>query len=776
MFKLSSLALALFVMGAAAVYAYGPPESYGSLNVKPKTDYKPVVPPPSNEWKSAKYAMVTSDLSPAVLYINRTPEQHLFSKLSQWRLGGPTAIAYMGPGPNLQAQIAQGVEIPNPRMVEPWLLVWFTGSRGWFQWDSPWLVVLQHTPTDIESGEDGLTLKFEKEAGTIAAMPLFGYYKPHQKPLDTPRLTTDKVFSTAAWAGGVPTNDIMRARYWVQVLRSYPLYCHETFSVDRSKDRLTLREEFTWLPISDDWKTKPIKLAPLSPSLALAYGDKRFPMQISEKVADPDLMTPYGPYLGVEGKDRFDINLDVLQYVNETEVQQEPDLVTHPDAQPAFDLVQKAMAEKFPNADGKWTVDFGEGNFCWAAMSDRWYPKGLAYVDEVTRANAKKSLHNYFADYVLKEERFKPFKGMLLLTGPGIGTWGGYDDAGKFSANLLLSVWSYAHYTGDWDLIRERWPLIKKLFITPLESDWKTFGRAAIAEMGDEAPPPLAFARMAYKIGDIDTYNYACYIFGREILHQFIKQNGAQYFRKYQPYHSMEEMPENVFITNLWGDTAGWQIDGPTYPMETGERQYNNRWIRYGNEDTARFQRDTLETDVKKELDGYVEAGKSSYKLGEDDGHIAPSMERIRSLLLNESPEDLAKLSSPDQWRQQPNSGKVAFGLSYLRVTRPTQVARIIPKEGKPSPFVLGLEREVEGGFSGLVQNPVWEYKPKQGDPVAYWPVPVWHFWKPPASVKDHPVGDRWPFGESRPSGPERPKSAKTTRLNWNTQATAFEF
>jgi len=48
------------------------------------------------------------------------------------------------------------------------------------------------------------------------------------------------------------------------------------------------------------------------------------------------------------------------------------------------------------------------------------------------------------------------------------------------------------------------------------------------------------------------------------------------------------------------GDTAGWQIDGPTYPEKTGERQYTNRWVRFKNEDVGRFYRDFLEDDVKK--------------------------------------------------------------------------------------------------------------------------------------------------------------------------------
>jgi hypothetical protein len=626
---------------------------------------------------------------------------------------------------------------------------------------------------------DGLHLTFTGEAGITAAMPLFGYDKPPHNadsPAAALRLPDSLKVRTDDWVRNMPLAVLQRARFWTGALRSYPLHCRETFSVDRKNDRLTLREEFTWLPIADDWKTKPIKFAPLPPSLALAHADGRFPMKVSEKVVDPELMTPYGPYLGVVGKDRFDVSLDVLQYVHEAEVRQSPDLEKHPEAKAALDLVTSAMAYKFANAEGKWEVDFGRENFCWAAMSDRYYPKGIVYAPPEVRENARRSLHNYFAEWALKEERFKPFKGMLLLVGPGIGTWGGYDDAGKFSSNLLVTVWSYAHYAEDWDLVAERWPLLKRLFVTPLESDWKTFGRAAIAETGDEAAPPLAMARMAYRIGDTDTYLYACYVFGREILHEFVKQNGARYFRSRQPYHSMEAMPEEVYLTNLWGDTAGWQIDGPTYPKDTGERQYNNRWVRFGNEDVARFHRDYLPEDTKKELDVLLARGDSPYKTDRDDGHIAPSMQRLRSLLLNESPEELSKLNPVEKVGAQPDSGKVALGLAFIRATRPPLVARIIPREGPPSPFVLGLERQVEGGFSGLVQDPVWESRPREGAPAAHWPVPVWHFWKPITSPKDHPAGDRWAFGESRPDGPERPASGATTRLNWNTRVTTFEW
>src|SRR5262249_38518551 len=263
--------------------------------------------------------------------------------------------------------------------------------------------------------------------------------------------------------------------------------------------------------------------------------------------------------------------------------------------------------------------------------------------------------------------------------------WGALGDAGKFSANALETLWAYAHFTGDWDLIKERWELVKKLFGTPAEARWVGFARDAITELGDEAAPCLAMARMAYKVGDIDTYNYACYMFARELVHHYVKQRGAGDFRRHQPWHTMEFMDEEVYLTNLWGDLAGWQIDGPHYPERTGERQYNNRWVRFKNEDVGRFYRDYLEADVRIELDRLMNRWEPKRKY-HNDSHIMPSEVQLRSLLLNEVPGQLATVATPDQFTGPP-SGVIASCISVLRNSHPTCYQRLIAA-GAPSPFV----------------------------------------------------------------------------------------
>src|SRR6185503_6758951 len=183
-----------------------------------------------------------------------------------------------------------------------------------------------------------------------------------------------------------------------------------------------------------------------------------------------------------------------------------------------------------------------------------------------------------------------------------------------------------------------------------------------------------------------------------------------------------------VYLTNLWGDLAGWQIDGPNYPAKTGERQFNNRWVRFKDADVGRFYRDWLKPEVKRELDTLQARWKPERKW-KNDSHIMPSLVQLRSLLLNETPAELATVATPDQFTGPP-SGVIASCISVLRTSHPIRYERLIPA-GAPSPFVAGLEREAAGPNTYLVQNATAESRDKvtrQVTPI--WPRLTWWGWK----------------------------------------------
>jgi hypothetical protein len=227
----------------------------------------------------------------------------------------------------------------------------------------------------------------------------------------------------------------------------------------------------------------------------------------------------------------------------------------------------------------------------------------------------------------------------------------------------------------------------------------------------------------------------------------------------------MEFMDEEIYLTHLGGDVAGWQIDGPNYPSQTGERRFNHRWVRFQDSDVGRFYRDYLREEVKRELDRLQGRWEPERKY-HNDSHLMPSLVQLRSLLLNESPAELATVATPEQF-SGPLSGVIASCLSVIRTSHPTRYERLIPR-GEPSPFVAGLERDVAGPNPFLLQAVQYETKDQPSPTRANgWPQITWWGWKTP-------TGERWTFGHVTPVREGMPGEVKVVPLNWNTEVVTF--
>jgi len=746
---------------------YGMPVGTFDANINVKRNPDQI----DKTWETKDFYTIHTDLSPAWLIRNKTNWIAFFNRIEQWGLSRPTYFAYMD---SAGVQTVQGDQIINdPQMTEGWILAWFAGGNGWDKWDVPWLIVLQHQPTSIENGTDGLEFTFSGQCGYVTAMPLYGYYKPPAESVTDPLVQAglpSKNIRTWQWHQQLPQSVVDRCRWWASATRYFPTYCHETFSVDPYNDRLRLKEDFDWIHIADDWGTTPIKFATMSPTLGLAWLYGTFPMNVSEPVHDPWCFTPYGPYLGILNKDSFTIDLDVLQYIHETEVQQDPNMAIGCMNEIVTEL-QNAMADKFPTSDGSYWFDHGENNFVWASMSDCWYPKALKYMDPQTRSNALKSLDNYFHEAYLTPERYhvdNSYSHHQYYVAFGPGCWDGWyanTDSGKLATARLYTLWSYAHYADDWDLIRQRWDLVRWSHSTEINMSWRTFGRYAIAEMGDEATPSMALARLAYKAGNhMDTYLYASYIFARELVHHYVKQMGADYFRRNQPYQSMEIMPENIFLTNMWGDTAGWRIDGRNY-SPNGDHQFDNRYVRFQSEDIARFHRDTMGQWLPDEINSYV-GTEYPYETARDVAHIEPSQVRLRSFFLNETPTQLNNFAPIDTWRGNAyHCGIAAMTLSAIRTGQPLEFKRLIP--ALPAfPFVTGLERHISSTWKGTVLD----FYSRSDD---RWPLPNWSRWSPPQHPTDS--DNMFCFGYITPNPDLDPLDTNLTSWNWVTNVISYD-
>jgi hypothetical protein len=713
-FSFPLLALLLAACGprpelAPATGAYGPAATNAPVAARPVLPDQSALQP----WTNGDFAVLESELSPATLYRAKSRSLFVFSGLAASGLGAPSHVAIPTQvGPKI---FKNGERIDATRLNECWLVAWFAGAPGWTNWDVPFLVVLQRKPLRIQLGTNGLAFTFPAEAGLAAVMPIYGHYKP--AALDARSNAVFQVrepkkrVQTWRWADGLPADPLARARYWARALHEFPVHCADTFSVDRARDAVVVRQKFKFFSWDDEWQTPHLKLAPVSPVLGLALHGG-FPAEFSKKPFDMEIPTPWGPLFGVEDADEYDIALRVLRYVNETVAGATSTSNASPVAVAALETLRAAVQEGL-RAGGP------------RAPGDEVFAKALPYLDETPRAAALTELKRRFQTDTPAD---------------------------------LEALWTYAHFTGDWALVQKRWADIRGFFARTRPARWAGFGRDAAPAFADEAAPCLAFARLAYKAGDLDGYAYGGQLFARALVQHWAQQRGGAWFRLHQPWHSMEAMDDEVYPTRVSEATGGWEIDGPKYPAQVINRWSEWRWLRFGNEDVARFHREFLLEDSRREL-GRLAARWPSGRFWTSGPNLPPPLVQLRALLLDENSArltnaaDVAKISGPP-------AVVAASCLAVLQTSRRQTVERLIPG-GPATAFATGLEREVDVAASGMAHRVEFQKSGALRRPSAMWPV-----WRAPS-------GAVWNFGEVAPST-NAPARVETIPLNWNSRAVVY--
>jgi len=290
--------------------------TYGQINATPSTNISRARPPqPLSFDNAALLTCIQTELSPATLFHTETNRISFFTELHGYGLGPPSYAAF-ATSAGLRA-FKNGSHLESEHMEQNWVLVWFSGARGWTNGDIPCVVYLQHKPNSMRLDTNGLHFRFAGPAGDVVLLPLYGTYIAPLQGNDSSAVFARKKLKTWAWSDVLTREPLMRVRYWSGALREFPVYCEETFSVDRATDTITIRQKIHYHSISDDWKTKHLKLNPLSPSLGLAWKDPESPIKFSHPPMDLEMPTPFGPCSAAEGDAPLDAKFAVLRYVNE---------------------------------------------------------------------------------------------------------------------------------------------------------------------------------------------------------------------------------------------------------------------------------------------------------------------------------------------------------------------------------------------------------------------------------------------------------------------------
>jgi hypothetical protein len=733
----------------------------------------------------APIQIITTQLSPAWLLVAHNPDLTLFAESQRAGLGAPSRIAFA---------TAAGTRVVKPgetlspadlkAMSRPWLLAWWQGSDGWKLFDVPFLISLQHRPASLRLDENGLHLTFGHDTGFVAAMPLYGYAKlPQQTAWDK----TPGLFRLPAawhpdqlrpwiWDTGLPPLVSQRCNWWSRALLRFPVNVHESFTVSHAAGAVQVHDSFDYLDLTDDWKTVPLSLAPLSPTLACAIRNG-FPMTVAGKLTDCQCATIFGPYTGIEGATGLDYSLHIGPYWMTTadpNVAEPGDEATIP-RQAQDSLLAEANGSSADIENQTW--DYHDGNFVWYAQSDaNRYPGYLtAWQLGDYRTDRKGWLQALTLHSLLDPSRYGMDERGGTLTrryidGPGIGNWGSSDwgDSGKLGTDMILDVYAYAYNTGDYQMVADKWDVITSLNSLPQSQCWLTCGRSAISELGDQAPPELALARMAYAVGDRPTYTAAVYWFAKELVSTAVKEGGLTRYRDdFRPWHNITETSLTTG-TNLWGTNAGW-VDGG---MRMNDGQWSQFPVRLDDVDTVRFmqkycvslplrnlQESTL---VERKGDERDNPSKKNAHGGPDSSTLAFE----RQIILFQDPAQIrADYTQNDAYVPAPD------GFIWRTVAAwhefPPKLDVLIPASA-PAFRDLTWAADQSGYASyGMVSQ--------SNMPKDKFPTPQWFWWAPPVSQKNVDWGDKWTFGSTIPGqgGPvgrvdETSLNAQATLYTWH--------
>lgn len=670
------------------------------------------VRPPSGEIRSAfekrrfdekellKHDYVSLMSQPAVFTLHRAPRATEFSlfrvdKAAKNFFGAPT-VMYVSTASGVKA-LEPGASIKGGMLNRPWVVVSFSGGEASF--DLPILIVLAKRPSEIVwSDPVSIVAKYDPaDTGWIARMPLYGYRKlqqPGQPNWFKENGLPDKGPHTWEWKGRFPASAAKRCDWWSRVCRAFPVGYMETFSVDRGKDTVTTREEFEWFYVKDDWNTRPLAVAAIPPTLAFTRQYPGFPIEFSSKIQDLDYYTLYGPYMGALNVNKLEYTIPVGKYVNSV-LELDRDKLTGQTDRAALANIQTAMGNQFRDPS-VWHFPFWGINLVWEFHADSWFARALPLVSDELREGAEGAWRLFMRHFALREweNGWSVHRGRWVLHGPGSHAWGGFGDSGKLGSTTLITVWAYAHFANDWDFVKERWDFIRKMYNTDLVCDgWPIFCRHSHAEWGDIGPPSIALARMAWKVGDVDTYNYATFLAGRQLVGHFATLWGGQYFRENGPHRYAEKTPETVFPS--WqGHGSGWFVNGPGFVPkgQPREEQWDNRFVRFACPDLGRFYRDALDGRMRRFLTNPAVLNQKRMKgMANKDGHIRPSFLRLWGLATNADQETVAKKGPWRNWKH--GHGAVAGNYALLAANRDARrLVRVVPP-GPPTGFIVGLER-----------------------------------------------------------------------------------
>ncbi len=505
----------------------------------------------SNQWMEFSL----STISPAWTVQSNAQKVRVFDEIGRHGIGLPQYLAYESNGQVKVVDAKTGIR--GSDMSANWVLAWFNGGKNWNEFDTPYLFTVQKRPERVHVYADAaLFFDDTDEAGIIQGMPLDG-------------VTLQRLGSTATWSQQLPSNVVERCREWSRILVNAPDQVKRTAQIDYATGQLTVKDEFTHLDIKDAWNTPGLKIAPLSPVLALSAASGNIDIAVSQPTQDLQMATLQGPLVAAKNAQSilFRVN-GLLKFVRDVrQVAPQPGSDTAAVKAELNAIVREGLNElrqhpwKSTLASNRFKPGAGRIVYTNLLLT-------LPYLDEPLRSEVEKEIatetENYYlydgipnqelGSKLLPELRKRPTVAIFTnpvsglkfamppLTERGLGI-----DMPYFSTLNVYMAWLYADTFNRYDWVRPRYELVKNLFNTTRNShdwtigvSWDTFSGLRVGnglqESGGIFAGAVGMARIAHALQDKSSADAASYYAVMQAVGMNAQLSASDYLRQRRPW------------------------------------------------------------------------------------------------------------------------------------------------------------------------------------------------------------------------------------------------
>jgi hypothetical protein len=403
------------------------------------------------------------------------------------------------------------------KLSENWILLLFETNFP----EVPCLITFGKRPDRISLGKRGIVVSRRGGVGSFGLSLPWGV-----RPLPSNFAQN--------WTSSAPGEIVAQCRQINSVMTAYPYKCEEYFSVSADRKYIDVVNVVEHLQLANDWNFKGEKIAPLPPVLAFAaahkYGGSKHPIKLPGKAMNLNMWTKAGPYMACKG--------NMIAYSIPVPDLRTPCYLKMAEADPKrlkqIKRIQNrpnyhAMT-KMPNAAPSGQMVFQP----WCSLDTQFradYGKDIK-MQIITQLNQQDQLGGFSSNFGGNQviERTEPFSGISYLVRGwrakrlGIDIFG---DTTTFAGCTFVSIYDYARFYGDWQLVRDNWSkLLRVLSVNIARSDWAIMGQdyndftmSHVIDMGaDSWAAPVYMTKLAAAVGDRRTEDLTLYMSARQAV------------------------------------------------------------------------------------------------------------------------------------------------------------------------------------------------------------------------------------------------------------------